>query len=219
MKRKSLIVLLILVIVSAGIITLKHVDYIKEKNELENKNSEKKEGNKSIPENRLRRYCEKTKELTLSDFDFLKQGMSKEEIIETIKQPFSIGGHETNETNFSQMNYDLIDGQIRLYFGLDNTLWWYSYKTDEELGRQGMRKNLRLDDFDFLKKGMTITEVEEFVGTRHGYTGKDYKRDVYFVENKLSYIALDYGPERDALRYAKVINRKNDVVKDFPLKQ
>ena len=233
MKRKSLIILILIGIVSVGISSLLYMNYRKEKDELENKNyrkekdelenknSEQKEGNKSIPEYIHIRYGEKTKELTLSDFDFLEEGMSREEIIETINQPFSIGGNGTLKTNYSQINYDLIDGQISLRFFPNNTFLYYSYKTDEELGRKGIRKNLRLDDFDFLKKGMTISEVEEIVGKPHARAGKKGSgmlKDAYLVENETKFIKLDYGPDRDALRSAEVFDRKTRDLKDFPLK-
>ena len=230
MKRKSLIILLILFIVSVGTSSLLYMNnrkgkdelenknYRKEKNEFENKNSEQNEGNSYTSGNGAKYYYKKTKELTLRDFDFLRQGMSLREIIDRIKQPYSIGGNGTINTNYSQINYDLIDGQISLIFFPNSTLCTYYYKTDEELGRQGMRKNLRLDDFDFLKKGMTITEVEEIVGKPHFHSEKGYMKDAYPLDWEAALIVLDYGPERDALRSAKVINRKNDDVNNFPLK-
>lgn len=78
-----------------------------------------------------------------------------------------------------------------------------SQNEDSTISKEINKSSLNIDDFKFLRLGMTISEVEKVVGKPDFQTGSGFLKDAYKLDDE-SYIELNYGPGLDALRSANI---------------
>lgn len=138
------------------------------------------------------------KQLTIADFDSIKKGMSYAEVVKVIGKPSNNVG-----SGFYVYNYSLDDGRIVSIMFADLASLMDARVFDPNTKSSTSLFERKLDDFDFLKVGMSLDEIEKQVGGPDRNVGSGVIIVVYDLSNG-SKVYLGFGSDITNLLEASV---------------